>query len=255
MIARKQSDIEVLREGGGRIARHLAELAKKVGPGATARELEDAARAMVERDGDEAILLGYKYDPKKPPYHSALCVSVNDTIVHSPAADNRLVFLDGDVVSLDFVIKHRGLCVDAAVTVIAGTARPEDERLVDATYEALEAGIAVARAGKTTGDIGYAVEGIARKHGLGFPKNLSGHGIGKNVHEPPHVPNYGKPREGDELVTGMVITIEPMFTLGSGELYLDADGHGYRTKDGSRTAHAEHTILVTENGSEILTKV
>ena len=121
-------------------------------------------------------------------------------------------------------------------------------------FESLALGIAQAKIGKTTGDIGHAVEQYARKHRFGFPRNLSGHGVGLKVHEEPHVPNFGLPGTGHRLEEGLVIAIEPMFTLGSGELYIGKDGFSYCTKDGSRSAHAEHTIIVTKNGPEILTK-
>jgi methionyl aminopeptidase len=131
----------------------------------------------------------------------------------------------------------------------------DDQKMVDLAYEALEAGIAQAKVGNTTGDIGYAVEQIARKNKLGYPKNLSGHGIGKNIHEDPHVPNFGAPGTGERLVEGQVLTVEPMFALGSGDLRIGEDGHGYVTKDKSRTAHVEHTVLITKDGPEILTEV
>jgi methionyl aminopeptidase len=115
-------------------------------------------------------------------------------------------------------------------------------------------GIAEARVGNTTGDIGYAVERFAKKNKFGYPKNLSGHGVGEKVHEEPYVPNFGAPGSGDPLVEGLVIAIEPMFTLGSGDLFVDKDGHSYRTKDGSHAAHSEHTVIVTADGPEILTK-
>ncbi len=256
MIVKTKEELAALQTGGRHIARHLNELSKMVKPGATALQLEMRARELCEEDGDSAILLGYKYDKNKPAYHSALCVSVNDMIVHSPAADNGAVFQEGDVVKLDFVIKHGEYCLDSAVTVFCGKPKnKDDERLFNAAHEALEAGIAAAKTGGTTGDIGHAVETVAKKYKLGFPKNLSGHGIGKNIHELPHVPNFGKPGEGEELKEGMVITVEPMFTLGSGDLFIDNDGHGYRTKDASRTVHVEHTIIVRKDGGEILTKI
>ena len=256
MTAKTQEEIAALREGGKNIARALETLKEMIQPGVKAREIEDRARELMAEVGDETILLGYKYDPKKPPFHSALCVSVNDVIVHSPGADNGEVFEEGDIVSLDFVTKHKEYCLDSAVTTIAGKPRnKEDAKLVECAYEALDAGIAQAKVGNTTGDIGYAVEKIARMNNLGFLRNLSGHGIGKQIHESPHVPNFGAPGSGTKLVEGMVITVEPMFALGSGELYIGADGHGYRTKDKSRTAHVEHTILITKDGPEILTKV
>lgn len=251
MIAKTKEEIGILREGGKRLARHVRVLSEMVKPGATSLELEKKARDMVAAEGD--TLAFHKYG--KPPFPAGLCVSVNDVIVHSPASDNGAVFAEGDVVCLDFGIIHQGLYTDHAVTVIAGKPKSaDDERLVRGVFEALALGIAQAKVGNTTGDIGYAVERFAKKNNFGYPKNLSGHGVGKKIHEEPHVPNFGAPGSGEKLVGGLVIAIEPMFTLGSGELYIDKDGHSYRTKDGSRTAHAEHTIIVTKDGPEILTK-
>lgn len=251
MIARTKEEIEILREGGRRLARHVRILKDMVAPGVTGAELEAKAREMVEKDGDTMAFHGYGKDP----FPSGLCVSVNDVIVHSPAGQNGSVFEEGDVVCLDFGIVHKGLYTDHAVTVIAGKPQSEDDkRLVRGVFEALRLGIDQARVGNFTGDIGYAVERYAKREGFGYPKNLSGHGVGKKVHEEPHVPNFGAPKSGEKLVEGLVIAIEPMFTLGSGELYVDKDKHSYRTKDGSRTAHAEHTVIVTKNGPEILTE-
>jgi methionyl aminopeptidase len=255
MIARTEKEISALREGGRRLAKHLRVLSGMVRVGVTPRELEDSAREMVSKDKDEMAFYGYKTAKNEEPFPSGLCVSINDIIVHSPAALNSTPIADGDVVCLDFGIKHGGFYTDSAVTVIAGTKRnPEDERLLYGTKEAIEVGIAAAKVGNTTGDVGYAVERVAKKYGFGFPRNLSGHGVGLKVHEEPHVPNFGAPGSGVKLEEGLVIAIEPMMALGSGELYVDKDGHSYRTKDGSRTAHFEHTIIVTKNGSEILTR-
>lgn len=255
MIARTEKEISALREGGKRLAKHLRILSETVRVGITPRELEDVAREMVAKDGDTLAFFGYKAGKNEDPYPSGLCVSVNDVIVHSPAAVNDTPIADGDIVCLDFGIKHGGFFTDHAVTVIAGTKRnPEDERLLSGTKEAIAAGIARAMIGNTTGDIGYAVERVAKKYNFGFPRNLSGHGVGLKVHEEPHVPNFGAPGSGVKLEEGLVIAIEPMMALGSGELYIDKDGHSYRTKDGSRTAHFEHTVIITKNGPEILTK-
>lgn len=256
MIAKTSKEIEILREGGKRLATYLEELAKMVKPGVTAKELETRALELIASQGDEPAFKGHTERKGDVPYPSSLCVSVNDIIVHSPASDNGAVFQEGDIIKLDFGIKHKGLYTDHAVTVIAGKKHdPEDVRMIRLAHEAVDAGIAAAVIGNTTGDIGYAVEKIARKNKLGFPRNLSGHGVGKAVHEAPYVPNFGAPGTGEKLVEGLVIAIEPMFTLGSGELYVDKDGYSYRTKDKSRTAHVEHTIIVTKDGPEILTKV
>ena len=255
MIAKTKDEIEALREGGRRLAKHLRILSGLVKVGVTPKEFEERAREMVAQDGDTLAFFGYRGGRNEGPYPSGLCVSINDVIVHSPASENSNPIEDGDVVCLDFGIKHDGFFTDHAVTVIAGTKRnPEDERLLHGTQEALVAGIAAAKIGNTTGDIGYAVERVAKKYGFGFPRNLSGHGVGLKVHEEPHVPNFGAPGSGVKLEEGLVIAIEPMMALGSGELFVDKDSHSYRTKDGSRTAHFEHTIIVTKNGPEILTK-
>ena len=254
MIVRNQADIDALREGGRRLAKHVRALSALVKPGITSRELEEAAREMVKKDGDELAFFGHKERKGDTPYPSGLCLSVNDVIVHSPASENSVVIEDGDIVCLDFGIKHKGLYTDHAATVIAGTPlNSHDEELVRGTYEALAAGIKEARVGNTTGDIGYAVQVIAEKYNFGYPRNLSGHGVGLKVHEEPHVPNFGEPGRGPKLREGEVIAIEPMMTLGTGDLFIDKDGYSYRTKDGSRTAHAEHTVLITKNGPEILT--
>lgn len=254
MIAKTNEEVEILREGGRRLARHVRILKEMVAPGITSAILETKARDMVALDGDEMAFLGYKGKKDTEGFPSGLCVSVNDVIVHSPAGQNSAVFKEGDVVCLDFGIKHRGLFTDHALTVIAGRAKSaDDEKLLRGTKEALAAGISAARIGNTTGDIGCAVEKVAKKYNFGFPRNLSGHGVGRHVHEEPHVPNFGKAGEGVKLEEGLVIAIEPMMTLGSGELFVDKDGHSYRTKDGSRTAHFEHTVLITKKGPEILT--
>lgn len=254
MIAKTQDDLDILREGGKRLARHVQTLAKMVAPGVTGHEIEERARQIVEELGDTLAFYGYASGKRGEKFPGGLCFSVNDVIVHSPAYGNEYVIQDGDIVSLDFGIKHRGLYTDHAVTVIAGTPKSkEDERLVRGTEEALAAGIAAAKLGATTGDIGYAVEKVAHKYGFGFPRNLAGHGVGRKIHEDPHVPNYGTPGAGTHLTEGLIIAIEPMMTLGSSELYIDKDNFSYRTKDKSRSAHTEHTVHITKNGPEILT--
>lgn len=255
MIADKKEDRDALREGGRRLARHLRVLSAMVAPGITPSDLEDCAREMVEKDGDVFAFYGHTERKGDIPYPSGLIVSVNDVIVHAPASENDTPFDEGDVVSLDFGIRHKGFYTDHAVTVFAGDPLNDDDvRLVKGTYEAMSIGIAQAKVGNRTGDIGYAVEQIAEKYHLGFPRNLSGHGVGLQVHEEPHVPNFGEPGKGAKLHENEVIAIEPMMTLGSGELFVDKDGYSYRTKDRSRSAHAEHTVIITADGPEILTK-
>lgn len=256
MIATTKKEIELLRESGRRLGSHLKELSKMVKPGVVPKDIDTKARELLKADGDQAAFLGYGSGRNGEKFPSVICISINDVIVHAPGSRVETPLKEGDVVKLDFGVKHKGYYTDHAVTIIAGKKHdPKDVEMVKAAYEATEAGIAQALIGNTTGDIGEAVHEVAKKYGLGFPKNLSGHGVGKKVHEEPHVPNFRDPRFDVPLQEGLVIAIEPMFTRGSGDLFVDSDGFSYRTKDGSRSAHVEHTIIVTKNGPEILTKV
>lgn len=255
MIIKNQGEIEALREGGKRLARHVRRMCEMIAPGVTGHDIEMAVQGWVAEEGDVLAFAGYPSGKRGAKFPGGLCFSVNDVVVHAPAWMNDYVIQDGDVVTVDFGIKHKGLYTDHARTVIAGNPKSEaDVTLIRGTEEALAAGIRAAKLGNTTGDIGYAVEVVADKYGFGFPRNLAGHGVGRAVHEDPHVPNYGEPGEGEPLVEGLVIAIEPMMTLGTGDLFVDKDGFSYRTRDGSRSAHAEHTVLVTADGPEILTK-
>ncbi len=254
MITKTTEQIDILREGGRRLARHVRILKEMVAPGVFVVDLEKRAAEMVEKDGDTLAFLNYPSGLRGKKFPGGLCVSINDAIVHGPAAIFDYEIKEGDVVSVDFGIWHKGLCTDHAATVIAGNGSEEDARLVRGTYEALDAGIAAAKCGARTGDIGHAVEEIAKKYHFGFPRDLAGHGVGRAVHEAPYVPNFGIPGSGTLLEEGLVIAIEPMMTLGKSDLYTDKDSFTYRTKDGSRSAHAEHTVLITRNGPEILTK-
>lgn len=254
MIASTPDEIEKLREGGRRLVKHVRMLSEMVGVGVKVSDLEAAAQKMVKEDGDELAFYKHREAKNEKPYPSGLCVSVNEIFVHGPASENTSRLKDGDVVSLDFGIKHAGFFTDHAVTVIVGDGKPAHVRLVNATKEALDVGIAAAKAGGMTGDIGYAVQQIADTYGFGYPRNLCGHGVGKKVHEEPHVPNFGAAGSGEKMPENLVIAIEPMFAIGTGAVVLDSDGFSYRTKDGGISAHFEHTVLVTKNGAEILTK-
>ncbi len=254
MIAKTQTDIEILREGGRRLARAVRILSEMVAPGVAVIDLEKRAKELIAEYGDTSAFYNYPSGKRNERFPGVLCVSINDAVEHGPAAIMEYVIEDADIVSLDFGIVHRGLYTDHGKTVIAGNARTEDARLLNGTQEALQAGIAAAKIGGTTGDIGYAVEQVAKKYGFGFPKILAGHGVGASVHEEPQIPNYGTRGSGARLVEGEVIAIEPMMTLGKGDLYIDQDNFTYRTRDGSRAAHFEHTLIITKDGPEILTK-
>lgn len=254
-LIKSPEEIEILREGGKRLAHVLAVLSGKVQSGISTEELDALARRLIAEGGDTPSFLNYREKGDKAAFPAALCVSVNDEVVHGiPRADK--IVRTGDVVGIDLGLCHRGLFTDAALTVAVGEVDAEREHLIAVTQKALAVGIRAVRAGATTGDIGYAIESFVKTQGdFGIVRDLAGHGVGHAVHESPLVPNYGKRGEGTRLEAGMVLAIEPMLTLGGEKVVLAADGFAYRTKDGSVSAHFEHTVVVTERGCEILTKV
>lgn len=255
MIAPKSdADLAVLREGGRRLARILATVAKGVVPGVITAELDRLALSEIKvlGDGDAPSFLNYRPAGARRPYPASLCVSVNEEIVHGLPGKRRLA--EGDIVSLDLGLRHRGLFTDMAVTMPVGKVSAEAQRLLQATQEALSCGIKAVQFGQRVGDIGFAIEEVARRYRLGIVRELGGHGVGYAVHEAPNVPNFGRRGEGEKLLAGMVLAIEPMFILGRSEVKFLADGFTVVSADGSLTAHFEHTVAVTVSGPEILTK-
>lgn len=253
MSLKSPEEIAILREGGHRLAAILHNVAKLAAPGVSAGALEEAARRLIAQGGDEPSFLDYAPKGAQRPFPAALCVSVNDEVVHGIPNEGRKVLREGDIVSLDLGLWHRGLCTDMAITLPVGRVDGAAKKLLKVTREALEKAIAAASAGKTTGDVGHAIESFIKPYGFGIVRELSGHGVGYAVHEEPFVPNYGRPGEGETLEEGLVIAIEPMINEGKAGIRLDSDGFTYRTRDGSRSAHFEHTIVVTKKGAEILT--
>ena len=247
-------DIEFLKEGGKRHAEILKELKQLALPGVSTVTLNEKALELVREGGDTPSFLGYKPEGVRRPYPAALCVSVNDEIVHGIPNEIPKILQEGDVVTLDLGLTHKGMITDSAITIGIGSISCENARLITATEEALAAGIAAAKGGNKIGDIGYAIESVAHKYKLSLALGLAGHGVGYEVHEDPFVPNSGVPGQGPILRPGMVIAIEPMLVLGRGEITLMKDGYTYKTRDGKNAAHAEHTILITEGNPVILTK-
>ncbi|HVS79522.1 MAG TPA: type I methionyl aminopeptidase [Candidatus Paceibacterota bacterium] len=247
-------DIEKLREGGRRHAEMLRKLAAMTEPGVSTEELNAAALKMIEDGGDAAAFLNYRPRGVKRPYPAALCVSINDIIVHGIPNVNPRVLQEGDIVTLDLGLTHQGLITDAAVTLGVGKIDDDSRRLIHATREALERGIKAVAPGNHIGDIGAALEIFAQEEGYAITEDLAGHGVGYSVHEDPFVPNTGVAGQGPALKPGMVLAIEPMLTLGGGRVVFEGDEYTVRTKDGSRAAHFEHTVLVTEDGVEVLTR-
>jgi methionyl aminopeptidase len=237
------------------LAEVLAELSAMVKPGLTTAALDIAAEKAIRSRGAVPAFLGYKPDGANYPFPAVLCASVNEEIVHGiPSEDTVLV--EGDIITLDLGLSHDGYFVDSAVTVPVGEISEEDATLLKATREALEASIAVARGGMKSGDIGAAVEEVARAYKLSIVEDLGGHAVGAAVHEQPYIANEGKKGKGDTLPVGMVIALEPMLSEGSPRIVLDPDDEWtYRTSDGSHAAHFEHTMILTEEGCEVVTRL
>lgn len=250
-----EEEIQTLREGGKIHARILKEVAKKVKPGVKTDELNDYAERLIDEAGCTASFLGYQpYDAKRP-YPAALCVSINEEIVHGIPNEGGRILFEGDIVTLDLGLTYNNLITDAAITVPVGRISKEAESLLRATKEALDRGITAMRLHGHIGDIGDAVMQVAIKNDLGVIEGLSGHGVGYDVHEEPFVPNKAKRGEGPELREGMVLAIEPMLSLGSREIKRLSDGYTFITRDKSLSAHFEHTVAVTKSGIEVLTKL
>lgn len=252
MVTRKsRAEIERMRQAGRIVAEVLALIESELKPGVTTGHLDRLAERHIRAAGAVPSFKGYG-DPKNP-FPGSLCISIDDEVVHGiPGAR---VIRDGQVVGVDAGAILDGWHGDAARTFVVGESRPEVADLVQATRLAMLAGIAAARPGNRIGDISAAVEDVARPHGFGVVRQFVGHGIGTEMHQDPQVPNYRTGSRGMELQPGICLAIEPMFTLGGGEVEVRPDGWTVVTRDGSIAAHFEHTIAVTEDGAEILTTV
>ncbi len=257
VTVKTKREIAILREGGKHLAQVLRMVAAEVKPGASSRALNELAQKLIVSGGDTPSFLHYSPPGAKRPFPAALCVSVNDEVVHGIPNEGEKRLQEGDIVALDAGLIHDGLFTDSAVTLGVGKIDATAKRLLETTKKALAVGISAVHAGATTGDVGFAIESFVKSAAanFGIVRELAGHGVGYGVHEEPFVPNFGKKGEGVMLKVGMVIAIEPMLNEGGPAIKLDPDGYTYRTKDGSRSAHFEHTVVVTENGAEILTQM
>lgn len=239
-----------MAEGGRRLAAVLQELTEAVKPGIKTIFLEGLSRKLIKERDAKPAFLGYRSAGSREPYPYALCVSINDVVVHGQPSD-RLI-QDGDLVKLDLGLKYQGLYVDSAITVLAGNVSREAKKLTVVTKEALQKGVEQVRPGKTVGDIGHAIQKHIEKNGFSVIRSLVGHGIGRELHESPQVLNFGKSGDGEELRVGMVLAIEPMVAAGGGATRQLRD-ESFVTADGSLAAHFEHTVAITERGPRILT--
>ncbi len=251
MLLKSAEQIEIMAEGGQRLARVLRALRDAVRPGITTKSLDELAYKLIKDSGAEPAFLNYRPTGAARAYPATLCASVNDGVVHGiPSA---YVIKDGDVVKLDLGLKHRGFYLDSAITVGAGKITREAKKLIDVTRDALELAIREAQPGKTLGDVGYVVQRFVEKNKFSVVRTLTGHGIGRGLHEEPPVFNFGRRGDGDKLVPGMVLAIEPMVAVGSGATRTLRDD-SFVTADGSLAAHFEHTVAITEKGPKILTQ-
>ena len=255
IIIKTSEEIKILRTGGKHLAEVLHKVKEKVAPGVSTKDLDIYAEKLIRELGDTPAFLNYRPEGASKPFPATLCVSVNDEVVHG-IPNKKRILKDGDIVSLDLGVKHQGLFTDMALTVAVGNTNTQNLKLMQITKEALQVAIDAAVAGNTTGDIGYAVESFVKAKGkYGIVEVLSGHGVGQAIHEDPYIPNFGKKGTGVKLMPGMVVALEPMLNLGTKNVTIDDDGYTFRTADGKNSAHFEHTILITENEPEILTKV
>ncbi|MCM3265176.1 MULTISPECIES: type I methionyl aminopeptidase [Streptomyces] len=245
--------IDAMHEAGQVVARVLTALSKAADVGVCLLELDGLARDLLREEGATSPFLGYRPSFAPTPFPAVLITSVNDAIVHGIPTRYRL--RDGDLLSLDFGAELNGWVGDSALSMIVGRPRPADVRLIETAERALAAGIEAAVVGNRIGDIAHAVGTVCREAGYGIPDGFGGHGVGRRMHEDPSVPNEGRPGRGMRLRAGMVLAIEPMVIAGGTDGYHAAgDGWTLRTDDGSRAAHVEHTVAITEAGPRVLTQ-
>ena len=247
MFTRNREEIDKLRKAGQLVAKTLRELGGAVRPGVTTSELDQLAESFIRDHGAEPAFKGYRGFP------ASICPSVNDEVVHGIPGSRLL--REGDIVGMDVGVKLDGFYGDAALTFPVGEVSDEARRLLEVTREALMLGIAQARAGNRVGDISSAVQTCVEGHGYSVVRALVGHGIGREMHEEPAVPNFGPAGRGPRLMTGLVLAIEPMVNIGGFEVVTRSDGWTVATKDGTLSAHFEHTVAVGPEGPEILSVV
>lgn len=249
-----KEEIETLRAGGQKLAVIVEEVSKNIKVGVSTDELDKIAGDLFKLHGVRSAFLNYSPAGAKRPYPANVCISVNDEIVHGIPNENPKIIKEGDLVTVDAGLIYEGLYTDHARTFVIGEVPKEVKKLVQKTEEALYAGIKKCHVGNKIGDIGSAIAKVAKDADLGLIEDLTGHGVGYAVHEDPYVPNFGKSGQGEVIEEGLVIAIEPMFTLGGSRIKTAPDGYTYLTADGSLSAQFEHTIAVTESGPLILTK-
>ncbi len=252
VVIKSKDEIALMREAGRLNAEVRAILREAIAPGLTGRELDRIAKSEIKKRDAEPTFVGYG-PGGRPPYPGAICFSVNDELVHGIPGDRPLH--EGDIVSVDLGVTYRGWVSDAAFTSAVGKTTAEAEELLRVTEASLWAGIDQARAGNYLGDISAAIGAWGERADYGIIEEYGGHGVGREMHEPPHIQNFGKPGVGYRLKVGMVLALEPMFALGNKTTEEMADRWTVRMRDGSLSAHFEETIAITDDGPEVLTRI
>lgn len=250
-MIKSKSDIEGIRASGKILSCALSALREKVVPGICLSSLDEYARKFLKSKNAYPVFLNYKPEGAEKPYPAAICTSVNEKVVHG--VPDAYILREGDLLKIDIGVKYRGFITDAAITVGVGSISRVAQKLMETTEQSLYRGIGACVLGNTLGDIGYAIESLVKKNGFSVIRGLTGHGVGFELHEEPTVYNFGKPGVGMKLREGMVLAIEPMISIGSPDI-IQLPDESYATSDGSLSAHFEHTVAITENGTEILTK-
>lgn len=246
-----EREVEQMRPAGRFVAEVLTALRAKAAVGVNLLELDALVAEMIAERGATSCYVDYHPSFGAMPFGKVLCTSVNDAVLHGLPFD--YVLRDGDLLSVDFACEVDGWVADSATSVVVGTPRTEDLKLIQVTEDALAAGIDAAVVGNKLGDIGFAIGEVARAAGLGINLQFGGHGVGRTMHGDPHVPNDGRPGRGLALKPGLVIAIEPWFMHTTDAIFTDPDGWTLRSADGSRGAHSEHTIAITADGPLVLT--
>lgn len=254
MIVRTPEEREGIIESGRRLGVILEQLEAMVAPGVSTNDLENEALRLILEGGDLPAFKGYTPEGARRPFPAALCVSVNEEVVHGIPNENPRTLKEGDIVTLDFGLIHKGLYTDSAVTVPVGKLSKQAQALIAATDHALEEGMKAARPGARIGDISNAIERAFKGTGFSIVKVLGGHAVGRKVHEEPYISNFGHAGTGEEIVSGMVLALEPIASAGKGSIILAPDGHTYRTRDGSIASHSEHTILIEDKETIVVTR-
>ncbi len=246
-----KSEIEIMAEGGKILAQVRDRLAKEAKEGIALRELDELAEKLIREAGAVPAFLGYQPGGAEKPYPASICASLNEVIVHGLPTNRKLK--SGDILKIDLGVLYKSFYTDTAITIGIGQISPEAKKLISATKKCLELAIENCQIGKTVGDIGFIINKYARSEGFKVIKGLTGHGIGKRLHEEPTVYNEGREEMGLKIIPGMVLAIEPMLSAGDPEI-IQLEDESYATRDGSLSSQFEHTVAITENGAYIITK-